>query len=254
VVNGRLSVSGNIVGAADPYGNINVKAYADTMAYTNYSNVNVKAYAESMSYTNYSNVNIAAYLGGSFGVGTITSGTWSADTIAVNKGGTGATSSSDALNNLLPSGEQSGYVLKTSGPGTYYWASESGGGGATVGQELSTVRQSNVATAGQTVFNLVGGAEYTPGAGQLRVYIDGVRQFPDAYTETSANSYTLSTGVSSGAVVFAEIDAFSSFNNFANLTYASNVGNIAASGLTVQGAIDSLENNKAPLAHPYLLE
>lgn len=233
VVNGQLSVNGNIVGAADPYGNINVKAYADTMAYTNYSNVNV-----------------AAYLGGSFSVGTITDGTWSADTIAVNRGGTGATTSSDALNNLLPSGEQTGYVLKTSGPGSYYWSSESGGGGATVGQELTTIRQSNVAVAGQTVFDLVGGAEYTPGAGQLRVYIDGVRQFPDAYTETSANSYTLSSGVSSGAVVFAEIDQFSSFNNYANLTYASNIGNITAVGLTVQSAIEELETTKAPIADP----
>jgi hypothetical protein len=82
------------------------------------------------------------------------------------------------------------------------------------------------------------------------VYVNGVRQFPAAYTETSNVSYTLSANVVSGDTVFTEIDAFSSFNNYANLTYASNVGNIAASGLTVQSAIASLENNKAPLASP----
>lgn len=153
------------------------------------------------------------------------------------------------LDNLLPSGEQTGYVLKTSGAGTYYWSAESGGG-SVVGQELTTLRQSNTATSGQTIFTLVDGKTYTPGAGQLRVYINGVRQFPDAYTETSANVYTLSTGVTAGTVVFAEIDQFSSFNNYANLTYASNIGNISAVGLTVQSAIENLETNKATLADP----
>lgn len=173
--------------------------------------------------------------------------------LAVSQGGTGATTTSGvggALDNLLPSGEQSGYVLKTSGAGTYFWGAEAGSGGGTVGQALTTLRQANTATSGQTVFNLVNGLSYTPGTGQLRVYINGVRQFPDAYTETSNVSYTLDTGVSAGTVVFAEIDAFSTFNNYANLTYASNIGNIAASGLTVQSAIESLEASKAPLASP----
>lgn len=236
ISNGQLSVSGNTVGAADPYGNINVKAYTETMGFSNYSNVNVAAYISTNS-------------GDITALGTITSGIWNATTLAVDHGGTGATTSADALNNLLPSGEQTGYVLTTSGAGTYYWAS-AGGGGATVGQSLTTLRQSNTATSGQTVFDLVNDLSYTPGTGQLRVYINGVRQFPDAYTETSANAYTLTTGVNAGTVVFAEIDAFSSFNNYANLTYASNIGNIAASSLTVQSAIENLENNKAPLAHP----
>jgi hypothetical protein len=170
--------------------------------------------------------------------------------LPTNQGGTGGTTPTEALTNLLPSGAQTGYVLTTGGSGSYYWAEGSGGGGATVGQSIATLRQANTASSGQTVFNLVGGITYTPGTGQLRVYINGVRQFPEAYLETSANSYTLSTGVTSGTVVFAEIDAFNSFNNFANITYASNVGNISAVGLTVQSAIDSLENNKAPLAHP----
>ena len=250
------------------YSNVNVAAYTQTQSYTNYSNVNVAAYTQTQSYTNYSNVNVAAYLtsytgnvGGTLSnasqpyitaLGTISSGTWAAGTIGVAYGGTGATSTSGvggALDNLLPSGEQTGYVLTTSGAGSYYWAAGGGGGGVTVGQSLTTLRQSNAIVSNTTVIGLAG-ISYTPGAGQLRVYVNGVRQFPAAYTETSNVSYTLSANVVSGDTVFAEIDAFSSFNNYANLTYASNVGNISASGLTVQSAIASLENNKAPLASP----
>jgi hypothetical protein len=169
--------------------------------------------------------------------------------LEIASGGTGATTSSDALDNLLPSGEQTGYVLSTTGAGSYFWTNPSTGG-STVGQQLTTTRQANTATAGQSLFTLVSDRSYTPGSGQLRVYINGVRQYPSEYTETSNVSYTITGGVSSGDLVLAEIDQFSTFNNFANLTYASNVGNIAAAGLTVQSAIASLETNKAPLASP----
>jgi hypothetical protein len=231
------------------YSNVNVAAYTRTQSYTNYSNVNVAAYTQTQSYTNYSNVNLSAYLGGSFGVGTITAGTWSGTRISIVSGGTGATTATDALTNLLPSGAQTGYVLTTGGTGSYYWAAGSGGGGSTVGQSLTTLRQSNVIVSNTKLISL-SGISYTPGAGQLRVYVNGVRQFPSAYTETSNVSYNLSANVASGDTVFTEIDAFSTFNNYANLTLASNVGNIAAAGLTVQNAIDSLENNKAPLSNP----
>jgi hypothetical protein len=250
VANGQLSIGGNTVGAADPYGNINVQAYTETMGFANYSNVNVAAYTTTQSYTNYSNVNLSAYLGGSFSVGTITAGSWNGGTIGVAYGGTGGTTPTEALTSLLPSGASTGYVLTTGGSGSYYWASAGGGGGATVGQTINTLRQSNTATQGQTVFTLTGNITYTPGTGQLGVYINGVRQFPSEYTETASNVFTLTTGINAGDVVFAEINRSQSFNNYANLTYASNVGNIAASGLTVQSAIESLENNKAPLASP----
>lgn len=184
-------------------------------------------------------------------LGTITSGNWNASAVGIAYGGTGATTTSGvggALDNLLPSGEQTGYVLSTSGAGTYSWVAPSAGG-ATVGQQLTTLRQANTIVSNTSVINL-SGISYTPGAGQLRVYVNGVRQFPSAYTETSNVSYTLSANVVSGDTVFTEIDGFSSFNNYANLTYASNIGNISASGLTVQAAIESLETNKATLASP----
>jgi hypothetical protein len=266
VANGQLSISGNIVGSAITYSNVNVKAYTETMGFQNYSNVNVAAYTTTQSYTNYSNVNVAAYItsytgnvGGTLSnasqpyitaLGTISSGTWAAGTIGVLYGGTGATTATGALTNLLPSGASTGYVLTTGGSGSYYWATGSGGGGSTVGQTINTLRQSNIATQGQTVFTLTGNISYTPGTGQLGVYINGVRQFPTEYVETASNVFTLTTGINAGDVVFAEINSSQSFNNYANLTYASNVGNIAASGLTVQSAIESLENNKSPLSNP----
>jgi hypothetical protein len=251
VANGQLSIGGNTVGSAITYSNVNVKAYTETMGFANYSNVNVAAYTTTQSYSNYSNVNLSAYLGGSFGVGTINGGTWAAGTIGVLYGGTGATTATGALTNLLPGGASTGYVLTTGGSGSYYWAtSGGGGGGATVGQTINTLRQSNTATQGQTIFTLTGNISYTPGSGQLGVYINGVRQFPTEYTETASNVFTLTTGINAGDVVFAEINQSQSFNNYANLTYASNVGNIAASGLTVQSAIESLENNKATLSNP----
>jgi len=44
------------------YGNINVKAYTETMGFQNYGNVNVAALITTNGLTNYSNVNTAAYL------------------------------------------------------------------------------------------------------------------------------------------------------------------------------------------------
>jgi hypothetical protein len=249
VANGQLSIGGNTVGSAVTYSNVNVKAYTETMGFANYSNVNVAAYIN--SYTG----NVGGTLSNASqpyitALGTISSGTWTAGTIGVLYGGTGGTTPTEALTSLLPSGASTGYVLTTGGAGSYYWASAGGGGGATVGQTINTLRQSNTATQGQTVFTLTGNITYTPGSGQLGVYINGVRQFPSEYTETASNIFTLTTGVNDGDVVFAEINRSQSFNNYANLTYASNVGNISASGLTVQAAIESLENNKAPLSNP----
>lgn len=162
--------------------------------------------------------------------------------LAISSGGTGGTSSSTALNNLLPSGEVSGYVLKTSGEGSYYWSAETGGG-STVGTSISTSRNYFTANSGQTEYT---GLSYTPGAGQLRVYINGVRQFDSAYTETNSSAFTLSTGVTSGTVVLAEVDAYTDYNVYANATYSTPVGSISST--TVQDAIAELDTEKAALS------
>lgn len=62
------------------------------------------------------------------------------------------------------------------------------------------VKQTIVATAGQTVFNLTS-VSYAPLTNNLSVYIDGVYQNPSRYTETNATRVTLSEGVHVGAVV-----------------------------------------------------
>jgi hypothetical protein len=164
--------------------------------------------------------------------------------LALTQGGTGGTNRVDALTNLLPVGEANGYVLKTSGRGTYFWSSETGASG-TQGQTVSTVRSTITATANQTVFTT---AEYVVGAGQLRVYIDGVRQFPSEYTETSTTSFTLTSGVPVDTKVFIEIDAF-----VGQAITASNVVNAPAGNIistTVQNAINELDQEKAPIASP----
>ena len=128
-------------------------------------------------------------------------------TVSVNNGGTGASDAGSAINNLLGSGT-SGYVLKTGGAGSYYWGSANAVSGNSVGTIINSTRLIHTATASQTVF---AAPTYTTGAGQLRVYIDGVRQFPSAVTETSNTSFTLDTGVSSGTVVMAEVDAYTDY-------------------------------------------
>jgi len=62
------------------------------------------------------------------------------------------------------------------------------------------VKETIVATAGQTVFNLTS-VSYSPLTNNLSVYVDGVYQNPNRYTETSSTRVTLSEGVHEGAIV-----------------------------------------------------
>jgi hypothetical protein len=64
-------------------------------------------------------------------------------------------------------------------------------------------RQIYDATEGQTVFTLLN--DYTPGGGQLSVYINGLKQTPTTYTETNATSFTLSQPAREADIVLAEI-------------------------------------------------
>lgn len=165
--------------------------------------------------------------------------------LSIAQGGSGANNKADALTNFLPTGESVGYVLKTTGRGSYFWSQETGGAG-TVGNTISTVRNTFTATAGQTLFS--GTGTYTPGAGQLRVYIDGVRQFPSEYTETSSTSFTLTVGVPANTVVFAEVDGYTNVSTPASSIVFSPVGSITATN--TQLAVTQLELAKAPLASP----
>lgn len=162
--------------------------------------------------------------------------------VSVAQGGTGSSSAAGALDNLLPSGEVSGYVLTTSGPGTYYWAAGGGGGGGGAsGTTITTSRSTFTATSGQTLFSGLG--SYVIGAGQVRVYINGVRLFPSDYTETSTTSITLAVGAVAGDEVMVEIDGYSTFELTATNTTFSPTGGIASTN--VQSALAELDAEKA---------
>jgi len=179
-------------------------------------------------------------------VGTIVAGTWQGTAIGINYGGTGATSQSGALNNLLPSGEAAGYVLTTGGPGSYYWAQGTGGGGGGGGTLSGIFNQSTrtyfIATAGQTEFNTE--SNFTPGTSQLRVYQNGVRQFESEYTETDGNTFVLTTACAAGDLILAEIDGYIGLTVYANVSVYEPSGGIISTANTVQLAIDNLESRK----------
>lgn len=67
----------------------------------------------------------------------------------------------------------------------------------------SVIRETATATASQTVFNLTN--SYTVGLNSIIIYINGVRQFDSAYTETSSTVVTFTTGLNAGDVVLFEI-------------------------------------------------
>jgi len=175
--------------------------------------------------------------------------------LAVTQGGTGAQSSAVALQNLLPStvGVPSGYVLGTTGGlgASFNWvAGGSGGGGSTQtpGTRITTNRLSYTAAENQTDFTT---PTYVTGSGQLRVYVNGVRQYTSDYTETSTTSVSMNSTLRSGDTVLIEVDGYYTWNNWANTaTFTAPFGGIVSSANTIQLAIESVETRKAPLASP----
>lgn len=167
--------------------------------------------------------------------------------LSLAQGGTGGNNRADALTNLLPTGETLGYVLTTSGRGTYFWGpGGGGGGGGNVGNTITSLRNTFTATEGQQLFTGVN--NYIPGSGQLRIFIDGVRQFPSEYVETSSTSFTLNVGLPAGVKVFAEVDAYTGVEIPASSITFAPIGNISATN--VQLAITEVDLEKAPIASP----
>jgi hypothetical protein len=241
-VDGQITtVSNSVTGAnaAIVTANTAMKGYVDAINSTLTANAGAQAGTLATIQSTYAQLAGASFSGAVFAPNiTLTTA------LPITSGGTGGTSASEALNNLFPSGETSGYVLKTSGPGSYYWAASDAGAGGAIGTTITTSRVYKTATAGQTVFTGLG--TYTPGAGQLRIYLNGVRQFDSAYTETNSSAVTLSTGVSSGTVLLAEIDGYSDFTSYASDVVVSPVGTVSA--INVQDAIAELDTEKAALS------
>jgi hypothetical protein len=163
--------------------------------------------------------------------------------LTIAQGGTGATSAPAALNNLLPSGTTSGYVLTTGGPGTFYWAAGGGGGsGATPGTTINSSRLSYTANGSGFSYTT---PKYTPGASQLRVYFDGLRQFASEYTETSNTICTFSSAPASGVVVLFEVDGYVNNPYYANNIPFTINSTISPTANTIQQAIDGLASKVA---------
>ena len=204
-----------------------------------------------------SNSLVARDVSGDFSAGTITaslignvtgnvSGTANTITsiLPVTLGGTGSNNSTGALTNLLPALpiNSSGYVLKTFGAGNYQWGPQTGNV-TTAGTRVDSQRTIITATANQTVFTV---PTYIPGSNQLRVYIDGVRQFDSEYTETSSTSFTFNSGVDAGAEVLIEVDGYIEYDLAASeVTYAPSG---TMNSLNVQDALDEIHGSLGSLA------
>jgi len=171
--------------------------------------------------------------------------------LALAQGGTGATSAAGALNNILPTPPSStGQVLTSTGPGTFYWAvgGSGGGGGATPGTTIQSNRVFYTANAGQTLFAT---PSYIVGASQIRPYINGVRQFPSDYTETSNTSITFANGLTVNDSLMIEVDGYIINPYYANnITFTAPFGGITSTANTIQLAIQDVETRKATLASP----
>jgi hypothetical protein len=144
-------------------------------------------------------------------VGTITSGVWNGTCIPIAHGGTGATTATNAINNLLPAqGASAGLYLTTNGSSVSWSAI---GAAAQVGYTVKTSRQTSTGNSG-SVYST---PYYVNGSGQLRIYIDGVRQDPSTYTEAGTsgsyvNSVTLSDNIPATSSILFEIDEYQQFD------------------------------------------
>jgi len=219
-----LEVDGYVV---NPY-------YANNIAYTVNSNISSTANTIQLAIDGLTSKVVSNYTAVAYGNAAFAQAN-SAYTLA---GGAFNAANNITLSSLVPSGEVAGYVLTTGGPGSFYWASANGGGGGTsVGTTIQSSRIYPTVNAGQTLFTT---PTYIPGDSQLRVYINGVRQFSSDYTETSNTSVTLSNAASAGDIILLEVDGYINNPYYANnIAYTVN-GNISSSANTIQLAIDGL--------------
>ena len=134
------------------------------------------------------NSTLAAVAGGTYTgddsiatVGTITAGTWNGSTIAVANGGTGATTATGAINNLLPSqASATNKYLKSDGTNVSWAAVPTGAAGDLTGDTLA----SNVVNSSLTSVGTLTGLN-----------VNGVITLKSSGTDaakTSATAYTLS--------------------------------------------------------------
>ena len=167
--------------------------------------------------------------------------------VPIVNGGTGTSSASQVLSNIMPVGEVASYVLTTGGVGNFYWAAQTGTS-LLSGSTINIQKSSYIATGGQTVFTT---PTYVPGSGQLKVWVNGLRRFDSSYVETNSTTVTLNNpGVNLNDSVIVEVDGYILYTPTAAGTIFTPSGSISATD--VNGALVSLDTSKAPLASPIL--
>ena len=168
--------------------------------------------------------------------------------LGIGSGGTGGDNRVTALTNLLPdaSGVPSGYVLSTQGVGTYTWAAGGtggGGGGTQPGSRITTNILTGVGNGSKVLFN--GIPTFVNGSNQLRVYIDGVRQY-DGYTESGTDTVVFTVAPANGAKILFQVDAYMVYAYYANnISISVPIGGIPSTANTIESAISSVEARKA---------
>lgn len=70
-------------------------------------------------------------------------------------------------------------------------------GNATIGEIYGSFSWTAVSSASQVLFTGIT-PTYSPGTGNLSVYVNGVRQHPSAYSETTSSSVTFTSGLDAG--------------------------------------------------------
>lgn len=152
------------------------------------------------------------------GVGTLTVGTWNANVVSAQYGGTGSANLT-ADNVILGNGAN---TVKVVAPGTLgnvltsdgtTWVSQAAGGAG-----AGTITRTDfTATASQTVFTV----SYP--VGLIDVYRNGVKLATTDFTATNGTSFTLTTGANEGDIVQAEV--FNSLNLYETITADTFSGN-----------------------------
>lgn len=217
----------------------------------------------SMTVTNSMSVGSNISLSGSNGNVNATKLTLST-ALEITQGGTGAGDAQSALLNLLPAATTVGNVLTFGGGSNFYWGAGGGGGGASgpSGSLIASTKYKFTALGGASndfTFPTFG-YTYKTNQGQLRVYINGVRQISGTdFNETEGGdgttvkaSFRLLSNIDAGDIVYAEIDGYTVYQFTAANTFYNVSGSIpagtnppyAAGQNSLQAAIDYIENDK----------
>jgi hypothetical protein len=186
--------------------------------------------------------------------------------LPVTYGGTGAGSASGGLNNLLNSisgSASSGMVLTYNGASNYSWAYPLNIDAPNLGTKINTSSFSYTvgSSNGADGVAIVDGATvittptYAVGSGQLKVFIDGVRQdgaydYAETTGKDGANNWGKITfsggGVRTGEQLLLEVDGYIGYTvNAVSVIFTPN-GTVTATD--VQTAIQQIDTAKMPKA------